>query len=172
MFVISGSFGSGVTRETIALVAFIGLLVAVVFGVARRLGVDALGAGLLPVAVGYLVAHYLSFLLVDGQRLARGPERPFAAGANLLPLDLGFWEPTLFLPTAVLWSIQLGCGGGRPHRRRMGRSRGPGVASERDDAPYPAAARGADGALTTITLWSLGQAVLLEDAVALVRWAR
>ena len=170
LFVISGMLGSGVTRETIALFAFIGLLLAVVFGVARRLGVDALGAGLLPVAVGYLIAHYLSFLLVDGQRLLAALNDPLLTGANLLPFDLGFWEPTLFLPTAVLWSIQLGAvvgghivGAWAGHAVLASR-----VGNERATALIQLPLAVLMVVLTTITLWSLGQAVLLEDAVALV----
>lgn len=170
LFVISGSFGTGVTRETIALVAFIGLLMAVVFGVARRLGVDALGAGLLPVAVGYLIAHYLSFLLVDGQRLLAAFNDPLLQGSNLLPFDLGFWEPTLFLPTAVLWSIQLGAVvGGHIVGAWAGHAvLASHVGSERATALIQLPLAALMVVLTTITLWSLGQAVLLEDAAAML----
>ena len=61
---------------------------AIVLAIARRLNVAALCAGLLPVAVGYLVAHYLTYLLVDGQRIISAINDPLLRGDNLLPLDL------------------------------------------------------------------------------------
>lgn len=168
-FVFSGVLGTGLTRETILGVAFMAILIAVVFLVARRLGRDALGAGLLPVAVGYLIAHYLSFLLVDGQRLIIAINDPLLRGDNLLPFDLGFWEPTLFLPTAVLWSIQLGAvvgghivGAWAGHAVLV-RESGKTGASAWLQVPLATLMVG----LTTITLWSLGQAVLTEAAVSL-----
>ena len=78
-----------------------------VLGVARLLGVRAVAAGLLPVAVGYLIAHYLTFLLFDGQRIIAALNDPLLRGDNLLPFDLGFWEPTCFIPVSIVWSIQL-----------------------------------------------------------------
>ena len=78
-----------VARHDRSPLSFIGRLVAIVLGVARRLNVAALGAGLLPVAVGYLIAHYLTFLLVDGQRILAAINDPLLRGDNLLPFDLG-----------------------------------------------------------------------------------
>jgi hypothetical protein len=147
-----------------ALVAtlFFAALLALVLAIARRLGAAALGAGLLPVAVGYLVAHYIVFLLVDGQRIAHALNDPLQRGDNLLAFDLGFHEPTLFLPTAVVWSLQLAAVvGGHIVGAWAGHA-----ALERSDAgsatrrqlPLALLMVG----LTTVTLWSLGQAVIAE----------
>jgi hypothetical protein len=161
--VLSGVLGTGLVRDTISLVVFLGVLAAVVYFVARRVGFAAIGAGLLPVAVGYLIAHYLAFLLVDGQRIILAINDPLLRGDNLLPLDLGFWEPSLFLPTAVLWSIQLGAVvGGHILGAWAGHAvleEGPNRRSARLQMPLAALMI----VLTSVTLWSLGQAVLIEE---------
>ncbi|HUP82877.1 MAG TPA: hypothetical protein VM284_01670 [Candidatus Limnocylindria bacterium] len=164
LFVKNGLFGSTEIRDTVTALVFLGGLVAIVLLMARRLGVAALGAGLLPVAVGYLVAHYLASLLVDGQRIIAALNDPLLRGANYLPMDLGFWEPTLFMPTAVLWSIQLAAVvgghivGAWAGHAVMARHRG----GTTIKAQIPLAVLMV--ALTTITLWSLGQAVLVAPS--------
>lgn len=164
LFVKTGMFGSTEIRDTVTAVVFLGGLVALVLLMSRRLGVATLGAGLLPVAVGYLVAHYLGYLLVDGQRIVAALNDPLLRGANLLPFDLGFWEPTLFVPTAVLWSIQLAAVvgghivGAWAGHAAMARNEGGTTLV----AQLPLAALMV--ALTTITLWSLGQAVLINPS--------
>jgi hypothetical protein len=116
------------------------------------------------VAVGYLVAHYLSYLLVDGQRIVAAFNDPLLRGANLLPFDLTFWEPTLFLPTSVLWSIQLTAVigghivGAWAGHAAMARAEGGTTAA----AQLPLAALMV--VLTSITLWSLGQAVFVNPS--------
>jgi hypothetical protein len=164
LFVKGGLFGSTELRDSITAIVFLGSLVAIVLVMSRRLGVAALGAGLLPVAVGYLVAHYLAYLLVDGQRIIAAFNDPLLRGANLLPLDLGFWEPTLFLPTSVLWSTQLAAvigghivGAWAGHAQMARQDGGTTVVAQ-----LPLAALMV--ALTTITLWSLGQAVLMNPS--------
>ena len=164
LFVSTGLFGSTEVRDSITAFIFLGGLVAIVVLMARRLGVAALGAGLLPVAVGYLVAHYLAYLLVDGQRIIAALNDPLLRGANLLPLDLGFWEPSLFLPTAVLWSIQLAAvvgghivGAWAGHAQMARAEGGTTVAAQLPLAILMVV-------LTTITLWSLGQAVLITPS--------
>ena len=141
---------------------FLLLVLALVLSVSRRLGTAALGAGLLPVAVGYLIAHYLVFLLVDGQRIVNALNDPLQRGDNLLPFDLGFHEPVLFLPTAIIWTIQLaavvgghvlGAWAGHAALARSGRA-------VRPLAQLPLAALMV--LLTSVTLWSLGQAVIAE----------
>ena len=57
-----------------------GLVVAV----AGRVGRTAMGAGLVPVAVGYLVAHYLTYLLTEGQRIVVALSDPLQQGWDLL----------------------------------------------------------------------------------------
>ena len=164
LFEKNGLFGSDTVRDSITSLVFIGGLVLIVLLMSRRLGVAALGAGLLPVAVGYLVAHYLSYLLVDGQRIIAALNDPLLRGQNLLPFDLGFWEPTLPLPTSVLWSIQLAAvvgghivGAWAGHAEMAHEEGGTTVAAQLPLAILMVA-------LTSITLWSLGQAVLVTPS--------
>jgi hypothetical protein len=164
LFVKGGLFGSTELRDSVTAIVFLGTLAAIVLLLSRRLGVAALGVGLLPVAVGYLVAHYLAYLLVDGQRIIAALNDPLLRGANLLPLDLAFWEPTLFVPTSVLWSIQLAAvigghvvGAWAGHAAMARQEGGTTVAAQ-----LPLAALMV--VLTTITLWSLGQAVLINPS--------
>jgi hypothetical protein len=164
LFVASGALSPAVVRDSITAVVFLGAVVGLVLIVARRLGNAAIGAGLLPVAVGYLVAHYLAYLLIDGQRIIAALNDPLLRGSNLLPLDLAFWQPSLFMPTSVLWSIQLAAvvgghilGAWSGHAAMARRESGRTVAAQ-----IPLAALMI--ILTTITLWSLGQAVLVETA--------
>ncbi len=162
LVVLSGALGTGIVRDSISLAVFLVVLLGAVFAIARRVGLSAVGAGLLPVAVGYLIAHYLSFLLVDGQRIILAINDPLQRGDNLLPLDLGFWEPSMFLPTALLWSIQLGAVVGGHILGAWA-----GHAALGDDAGRPRIGLQLPLAalmivLTSVTLWSLGQAVLIE----------
>jgi len=162
--------GLPILRDTLIAVAFMGALVLVVLLVARRLNVVALCAGLLPVAVGYLIAHYLAYLLVDGQRIISAINDPLLRGDNLLPINLAFHEPVPFLPPAVLWSIQLAAVVGG---HVVGAWAGHAALADRDGQPdetsrtlqlaqLPLAALMI--ALTSLTLWSLGQAVLIPAA--------
>ncbi len=152
--------GLPILRDTLIATLFLGGLVLIVLLVARRLKVAALCAGLLPVAVGYLIAHYLTYLLVDGQRIIASFNDPLLRGDNLLPFDLGFYEPVPFLPAAVLWSIQLASVVGG---HVVGAWAGHAALTEetgeaRPLAQLPLAALMV--VLTSLTLWSLGQAVL------------
>ena len=61
---------------------------------------NAIGAGLLPIAVGYLIAHYLTYLLVDGQRIVIAISDPLQNGSNLF--GTAFYTPvSTFLPLRV-----------------------------------------------------------------------
>ena len=167
LFVRSSLFGlPEVAAGTLVMAGFMAILVALVLAVARTLGAAAVGAGLLPVAVGYLVAHYLVFLLVDGQRIVNALNDPLQRGDNLLGFDLGFHEPELFLPTAIVWSIQLaavvgghvlGAWAGHAEIERTG-------AVARPLRQLPLAALMV--LLTSVTLWSLGQNVIAEPEAA------
>jgi hypothetical protein len=156
--------GIPAVRDTLILAGFLALVVAVVVLVARRLSVDALGAGLLPVAVGYLVAHYFTFLLADGQRIVAAINDPLLSGANLLPPQLAFYEPSLPIPPAIIWSIQLAAVvGGHIIGAWAGH------AALTDEEPTAPMVRQLPLAtlmvvLTSLTLWSLGQAVLSSAA--------
>ena len=154
-----------VPAGTLIIGVFLAAIVAAVLWVGRQVGIAAMAAGLLPVAVGYLVAHYLSTLLVDGQRIAVAISDPFQQGWDLF--GTAFWEPqTDWLPTELLWTIQVGA-------VVVGHIVGAwaGHAAGRRDA---ASSGGADPrrsqlslavlmvALTALTLWSLGQNLKFE----------
>lgn len=96
----------GLVGDSVLLVAFLGGLVWIVLRVADQVGMPAMGAGLVPVATGYLVAHYLGFLLVEGQRLLVAASDPLQQGWDLL--GTAAWEPRDdWLPTSLLWTIQV-----------------------------------------------------------------
>src|SRR6185295_17841388 len=101
-------FGSPpVVTATALLAGWLILVAGLALLVARVVGLPALGAGLLPIAVGYLIAHYLTYLLFDGQRIVALLNDPLNRGASLL--GIANFEPNqLWLPAAVAWAIQLG----------------------------------------------------------------
>ena len=164
-------FGApGVLPRTIILFAFLGLVVLLAFGVARTVGLGAIGAGLLPIALGYLIAHYLTYLLIDGQRILIAISDPFQKGWDLF--GTAFWQPNgAWLPPGLVWTIQLAAVVGG---HMLGAWGGHVVAAA--DAPAgisPAALRRRQlplaivmVALTTLTLWSLGQAILVAPTSA------
>ena len=90
--------------QTLLLGGFLAIVVAAALLVVRAVGVAAACAGLLPIAVGYLVAHYLTYLLIDGQRILIALADPFQQGWALLPT--AFHEPTgSFLPPGLVWTV-------------------------------------------------------------------
>jgi hypothetical protein len=160
-------FGApGIVIKSLLLGGFLGIVVGAAFAVTRTVGVAATGAGLLPIALGYLIAHYLTYLLIDGQRIVIALSDPLQKGWNLF--GTAFYEPTgVWLPPGLVWTLQLaavvgghmlGAWGGhvvavadaRPNLRT------------RDlrllQLPLAAVMVG----LTTLTLWSLGQAILVN----------
>ena len=160
-------FGApGLAVRTVILFAFLGLVVLLAFGVARTIGLGAIGAGLLPIAVGYLIAHYLTYLLVDGQRILIAISDPFQKGWNLF--GTAFHTPTGdWLPPGLIWTAQLAAVVGG---HMLGAWGGHVVAAA--DAP-PGISAGALRrrqiplaivmvSLTTVTLWSLGQAIVVS----------
>jgi hypothetical protein len=154
-------FGLPVVRDTLIMGIFLGVLVAIVLAVARGLSVAALCAGLLPVAVGYLVAHYFTYLLIDGQRIVNAINDPLNRGDNLLPLDWAFFEPVPFIPAAVIWSVQLAAVvGGHIVGAWAGHAKLAEEGEERADFRRQLPLAALMVALTSLTLWSLGQAVL------------
>jgi len=159
-------FGSPfLPAATLELLAFLGLVVGLALVVSRLVGLAAVGGGLVPIAVGYLIAHYLTYILGDGQRIVVALSDPFQQGWNLI----GFadYEPGIdWIPPVLAWAVMLtAVVGGHVVGAWSGH-----VLAVRD-AP---AGRGIRlrqvplailmVALTATTLWSLGQAIVREPA--------
>ena len=163
-----GLFGlPALGSATVQLLAFIGVVVVCVLGVARLVGLDATGAGLVPIAVGYLVAHYLTFLLGEGQRLIVAISDPFQLGWDLF--GTAFYEPgTDWIPPSLVWTVQLAAVVGG---HIVGAWAGHIVAAR--EAPHRTDVRLRQVplavlmvALTATTLWSLGQTIVKEPTEA------
>jgi hypothetical protein len=182
-------FGApGLAAQTLLLVAFLSLITFAALAVARSVSPGAIGAGLLPIAVGYLVAHYLSYLLIEGQRIVIAVSDPLQTGDLM---GTAFYEPSgAWLPAGMLWTIQLasvvgghmlGAWAGHVtaardmerlakgkelrdlrHRRIPGAQPAPARNIRRREVPLALVMV----ALTTLTLWSLGQAIVVEEDAA------
>jgi hypothetical protein len=173
--------------KTVILLAFLAIIVFGALGVGRLVSFGAIGAGLLPISVGYLVAHYLTYLLVDGQRILIAVSDPLQQGQDLF--GTAFFEPSpTFLPPGLVWTVQLAAvvgghmlGAWAGHARAQRELEAAAVAREsrdlrhrriKSEAPPPRAdlrVREVPLAvmmvcLTTLTLWSLGQSIVQEKA--------
>jgi hypothetical protein len=160
-------FGApGILEKTGLLLGFLGIVVGAAAAVARTVGVAATGAGLLPIALGYMIAHYLTYLLIDGQRILIAISDPFQRGWDLF--GTAFHEPSgAFLPPGLVWTIQLAAVVGG---HMLGAWGGHVVAAA--EAPPELDARSLRlrqvplavvmVGLTTLTLWSLGQAIVVN----------
>ena len=155
----------GLPEETLLLIGFLGIIVVAALAVTRFVGVAATGAGLLPIALGYLTAHYLTYLLIDGQRIYIALSDPFQKGWDLF--GTAFYQVSgSWLPPGLVWTIQLASVVGG---HMVGAWGGHVVASL--DAPRglsPSTLRTRQiplavvmVALTTLTLWSLGQSIVV-----------
>ena len=138
------------------LLAFLGGLTGLVLLVARRVGLTAMGAGLVPVSVGYLTAHYLTYLLTEGQRIVVALSDPFQQGWDLFG-TVQFEPRGDFLPSSLVWTLQVSAvvighvvGAWLGHSA-VRRSRGEGE----DVSQWPLATLMV--AMTVLALWSLGQ---------------
>ena len=90
--------------STLLLAAFLGAVVGLALVVGTRIGMTAIGAGLLPVSVGYLVAHYLTYLLGDGQRILVAVADPLQLGWDLT--GTAFFVPSVsWLPASTVWVV-------------------------------------------------------------------
>jgi hypothetical protein len=156
--------------QTVLLAAFLGIVVVAALAVTRFVGVAASGAGLLPIAVGYLIAHYLTYLLIDGQRIVIAISDPFQKGWDLI--GTAFFVPTgAWLPPGLVWTAQLAAVVGG---HMLGAWGGHVVAAL--EAPTGLEGRPLNVrqiplaivmvALTTLTLWSLGQAIVVTPPEA------
>lgn len=170
----AGWFGTPhVAEGSILLVLFVGALALAAAVVARLVGPRSLGAGLVPIAVGYLIAHYLTYLLFSSPRIVNVASDPLAIGASLLGIPP--FEPSAdWLPPAASWAIQLlaivgghVAGAVAGHRAAVHeaavttpRARDT-VMAVRDarlrQVPLAVLMVG----LTSLTLWSLGQVVVV-----------
>ncbi|NJD29296.1 MAG: hypothetical protein FIA92_13500 [Chloroflexi bacterium] len=151
---------------TIELLAFLGIIVALALGVARLVGLASVGAGLVPIAIGYLVAHYFTYLLGDGQRIVVALSDPLQLGWDLF--GTAFYEAsTAWIPAVLIWTLMLaavvgghvlGAWSGHVVAFRDAQGRGGDIRWRQ----VPLAALMV--VLTATTLWSLGQAVVKEPA--------
>lgn len=153
----------GFAGATVLLTGFLAIVVGIALLVARLVGVAALGAGLLPIAVGYLVAHYLTYLLSDGQRIIvavsdPGPARLGSVRHRVLRTGHRVAAGESPVDRAA------GRRRRRPRRRGLGRAHGGGALGSRSrGAPSSRAAAAALMiGLTATTLWSLGQATVVD----------
>jgi hypothetical protein len=155
-------FGAPATAiATLQLAAFLGIVVIATVAVSRLVGLASTGAGLLPIALGYLVAHYLTYLLIDGQRIVIAISDPLQQGSDIF--GTAFYQPTgAFLPPGLIWTLQLvsvvgghmvGAWGGHVAAAR-------GTTRDVRLRQLPLAATMV--ALTTLTLWSLGQSIVVS----------
>jgi hypothetical protein len=160
-------FGApAVPIETLQLLGFLGVIAAAALAVARLVGTDATGAGLLPIAVGYLIAHYFTYLFIDGQRILNAIADPLQQGWDLGGFGWAFFEPNAaFLPPGLVWTIQIAAvvgghmiGAWAGHVVAARNSVDPARSLRTREVPLAVIMV----ALTTLTLWSLGQALVVE----------
>jgi hypothetical protein len=154
-----------VPLKTGLLFAFLGLIVGAALVLVRLLGTNPSGAGLLPIATGYLVAHYLTYLLISGQLIVVALSDPFQRGWNIL--GTLFYEPSsTWLPPGLVWTLQLAAVVGG-HMVGAWAGHAAAVADTPPGTPIrkvrlrqlPLAIMMV--ALTTLTLWSLGQDLVI-----------
>ena len=162
-------FGApGLPVKTLLLSGFLGIIVVAAFAVTRTVGLAVTGAGLLLIALGYLAALYLTYQLIDGQRSVIAISDPLQKGWNLF--GTAFYAPSgSWLPAGLVWTLQLAAVVGG---HMLGAWGGHVVAAEA--APPGLGTRGLRMlqlplamvmvGLTTLTLWSLGQAIVVNVA--------
>jgi hypothetical protein len=156
--------------QTLLLSGFLGLIVGAALVVARLVGVPATAAGLLPIAVGYLLAHYFTYLLIEGQRIVIAISDPLQQGKNYL--GTAFFEPSgSWLPPGLVWTLQLAAvvgghmiGAWAGHVVAASRAGRHGTLAAQEirlrQVPLAVVMVG----LTTLTLWSLGQALFIPTS--------
>jgi hypothetical protein len=155
---------------TLLLLGFLGIIAAAAVLVTRAVGVGATVAGLVPIAAGYLIAHYLTYVLVDGQRILVAISDPFQRGWDLF--GTAFHEPTAdWLPAGLVWTIQLAAVVGGHMLGAWGGHVVAALDAPADLSPGALSARQIPlaivmVALTTLTLWSLGQAIVMTPEEA------
>ena len=114
-----GPEAGATTLRTLGLLLFI-LVVGVTFSAAARAtgGVGReqrrelpglLAHSLIPIVVGYIFAHYLSYLIERGQETIVRLADPFGQGWQLLGLDPGDVQYVLSMNPTLLWTIKVAC---------------------------------------------------------------
>ena len=73
---------------------------------------EAFGPSLVPIAVAYTIAHYFSFLALDGQAIIRLVSDPFGAGWDLFGTAGYRIDYTLVSPAAIAWIQTTAIGAG------------------------------------------------------------
>lgn len=175
------AFGyQGIAGDTVLLIGFLALIIVAALAVTRFVGIAATGAGLLPIAVGYLIAHYLTYLLIDGQRILIAISDPLQRGWDLF--GTAFTEPSgAWLPPGLVWTVQLAAVVGGHMLGAWGGHVVAAIEAPKELAGRPLTLRQVPlavvmVALTTLTLWSLGQAIVVTpeetDAVQAVATSR
>jgi hypothetical protein len=150
---------------TLQLFVFLGLIVAAALVVTQFVGLAGAGAGLLPIAVGYLLAHYLTYLFISGQNIVIAISDPLQQGSDLF--GTAFYQPSpYFLQPGLVWTLQLmSVVGGHMIGAWAGH-----LASMRETVRDVRARQVPLAAvmvfLTTLTLWSLGQSIVQAPASA------
>jgi hypothetical protein len=162
-----------IAGSTLLLLGFLAIIAGLALGLTRSVGVAAVGAGLLPISVGYLIAHYLTFLLGDGQRIVVAVSDPLQLGWDLF--GTAFHEPDLgWLAPSIVWTIMfvavvgghvLGAWAG--HLGAVREAHDP-TRVRREQVPLALLMIG----LTTLTLWSLGQNVIAVQEVTVTTGGR
>jgi hypothetical protein len=157
--------------QTLLLAAFLGIIVGAALVVSRLVGVAGTGAGLLPISVGYLLAHYFTYLLIDGQRIVIAISDPLQRGSDLF--GTAFFQPvSSWIPPGLVWTLQLGAvvgghmiGAWAGHVVSAGQVRAGAVAAAlREIRVRQVPLAVVMVALTTLTLWSLGQALFIPKS--------
>ncbi len=156
----------GIGVQTVLLAGFLAIIVAAALAVTRAVGIAATAAGLLPIAAGYLIAHYLTYLLIDGQRIVIAISDPFQRGWDIF--GTAFYEISgAWLPAGLVWTLQLAAVVGGHMLGAWGGHVVAALDAPRDLSPNALRARQVPlavvmVALTTLTLWSLGQAIVVS----------
>jgi hypothetical protein len=151
---------------TALMLGFLAIVVLAALAVTRYVGVAATGAGLLPIALGYLVAHYFTYLAIDGQRIVVAISDPLQTGADLF--GTAFFQPDgSWLPPGLVWTLQLAAVVGGHMLGAWGGHVVAALDAPRELAGRPLTVRQVPlavvmVALTTLTLWSLGQAIVVN----------
>ena len=114
-----GEHGGAAVLRTVTLLLFV-VVVGVTFSVAARAtgGVSReqrrelpgrMAHCLIPIVVGYIFAHYLSYLVERGQETIVRLADPLGRGWQLLALDPGDVQYVLSQNPTLLWTIKVAC---------------------------------------------------------------